>query len=355
VIIYPRRLPRRTNRQQLTLALVIGLGLGVILGCLVVAGLTVQQIRLAALPPSPTPAQTATPAPTITLAPPRTAAAGVPGSFAASTPTFKSTPRLIAPHFLVGRPVTPDVAMSVPDPVYLYGTTEQRTYEVHHGEDFENPIGTPLFAVADGTIVAAGSDDQPICGDNGQVVCGTTIEPGGYYGNLVVIQLTQSYQGQRVFALYGHMSQIAVSFGDRVKQGDPIGQIGMSGVAIGPHIHFEIRIGTDDYAHTRNPILWTKPLAGHGSLVGRYTDSQGKPIAGALVDIYRADNTFVHETETYSRDQWPPVNSDEYLGENFAMGDLPAGDYLVRIFGQQFQQQVTIVDGKLTFVELGGQ
>lgn len=354
MINYPRHTPRPIIRQQLYLALAIGLGVGVILGCLVIAGLAVQQISLAAVPPSPTEARTATRAATITLAPPRTVVSGTPGAFVLTTPVPRPTPLVIAPHFLVGRPLIPGVAMISPDPVYLYGTTEQGTYEVHHGEDFENPIGTPLYAVADGTIVTAGNDEQPICGDNGRTICGPRTDSGGYYGNLVVIQLAQRYQGQPVFALYGHMSQIAVSFGDGVKQGDPIGAVGMSGVAIGPHIHIEIRIGTNDYAHTRNPILWMKPLAGRGSLAGRYTDPQGKPIRAALVDIDRAGNTLVNETETYSRDQWPVVNSDNDLGENFAVGDLPAGDYIVRIFGQQFEQAVTIADGKLTYVELGG-
>jgi murein DD-endopeptidase MepM/ murein hydrolase activator NlpD len=151
------------------------------------------------------------------------------------------------------------------------------------------------------------------------------------------------------------MDQITVSTGDQVKQGDPIGEIGMTGVADGPHVHFEIRLGTNDYAHTRNPILWMTPLAGRGSLAGRYVDSKGNLVRTfALVDIYRADNSFLFETETYGRDGRPAVNSDDELGENFAMGDLPAGDYIVRIAGQQFSSRVTIEAGKLSFVEVGG-
>ena len=128
----------------------------------------------------------------------------------------------------------------------------------------------------------------------------------------------------------------------------------MSGVAIGPHVHFEIRLGANDYSHTRNPVLWMTPLAGHGSLAGRYTNAQGSFVGGALVDIYHGDGTFYHETETYSQDRWPAVNPDDDLQENFAMGDLPAGSYLVRIYGQPFEQSVAIEDGKLSFIQIGG-
>jgi hypothetical protein len=230
--------------------------------------------------------------------------------------------------------------------------------DVHHGEEFVNPVGTPLYAVADGIVVVAGSDIKPICGDAGKSVCGRDTSPefGGFYGKLVVIQLAQTYENQRIYALYGHMSKIGVSAGDSVKQGDPVGEIGGSGVAQGgAHLHFEIRINTNDYAHTRNPILWMAPLPGRGSLAGRYTDMKGNLIRGAIVDVYRgSDNKLIYETETYGHDRWPDVNSDDQLGENFGIGDIPAGDYVVRIQGQPYAARVTISEGRLSFVEMGG-
>ncbi len=261
----------------------------------------------------------------------------------------------------MGRPVATSLALINPlvnpDPVYLYGTTELGQLDVHHGEEFENPIGTPLYAVADGTIVTAGIDAQPICGDDGKTVCGRDLSPdsGGYYGRLIVIQLDRSYNGQRVFALYGHMDKSVVAVGDKVKQGDPVGEIGMSGVALGPHVHFEVRLGTNDYAHTRNPILWMTPLPGRGSLAGRFTDAKGTLVRGAVLSISRADDSgFSLSTETYSRDRWLSVNSDDDLGENFAMSDLLPGDYSVRVVGQPYTARVTIQEGTLSFVELGG-
>jgi murein DD-endopeptidase MepM/ murein hydrolase activator NlpD len=372
--------PRNRILQQIVIALVGGVALGCVLGALVIATIAVQPIVLAALPKSPTPTFTATLPPTITLAPSRTATltgtpvpptstrlptvpatstltgtVGTPAPAATRTAVAVRTPRPAVQHYMVGRPVVSNAQKITPSLIYLYGTTQKGDYDVHHGEEFENPTGTSLVAAADGTVVTAGSDEQPICGDDQNTVCGAMIYSGrGFYGKLVVIQLSQTYKGQRVFALYGHMNRIGVAVGDQVKAGDPIGEIGMSGIADGPHVHFEIRVGTNDYGHTRNPILWMNPLDGRGAIVGRYTDSKGNLIRGALVDVYRSDNSFMFETETYGRDRWPAVNSDDDMGENWAVPDLAAGDYVIRINGQPIAQRVTVQDGKLSFVELGG-
>jgi murein DD-endopeptidase MepM/ murein hydrolase activator NlpD len=366
-----------TLRFEIIIALIVGIALGCIFGSIAIIGMTLQPVVVAAfvkspthtptpyptlapasatpMPPSATPTRTATstptPSPTLTATPPLSATNGV-------TPTRSAvatrTPRSVVQHFLLGRPVGANVPMNYPDPIYLYGTTEGGQYDVHHGEEFENPIGTPLYAVADGTIVTAGTDAIPVCGDDYHTVCGASLSPdtNGFYGKLIVIRLDQDYNGQAVFALYGHVSSISVEVGDDVKQGDLIGNIGMSGVALGPHVHFETRLGSNDYAHTRNPILWMTPLPGRGALVGRYTDAKGNVVRGASVNLYRSDDSFLFSTETYGRDKYPPVNSDDDMGENFAVGDLPAGDYSIRIGG--YAQRFTIQDGKLSFVEIGG-
>jgi hypothetical protein len=73
------------------------------------------------------------------------------------------------------------------------------------------------------------------------------------------------------------------------------------------------------------------------------------------VNLYRADaDTFLYTTESYSRDKWPAVNSDDDMGENFAMPDLLPGDYIVRISGQPYASRVTVKPGALTFVDMGG-
>ncbi len=360
-------------------AVIIGSLLGCILGAVVLAVFALPPLVVAALPKSPTPTDTPFRPATITLAPVRTAtftrvpvtsamstqtpdATTISATVATRTPTSTKTPIPtktaipVVQHFLIGRPLFPPAGRVIPNWVYLYGTTEKGDLPVHHGEDFdENPVGTPLYAVADGTVVVAGPDEQPVCGDQGRTLCGPFTQPGGFYGNLVVIQLAQSYKGQPVYALYGHMSKVTATKGASIKTGDPVGAVGGTGVADGgSHLHLEIRLGTNDYAHTRNPILWTTPVAGRGSLAGEYVDAKGAFIRGALVNIYKADGTFVAATETYSRDRYAAVVSDDEIGENFAVGDLPVGEYIVKIDGQSFSQRVTVAEGKLSFIGLGG-
>ncbi|MCL4394277.1 MAG: M23 family metallopeptidase [Chloroflexi bacterium] len=254
---------------------------------------------------------------------------------------------------MFGRPLALDAPEPSPDSVYLYGTTELGKYEVHHGVDFDlNPIGVPVYAVGDGVVVTAGDDRQPLCGSSGNEVCGRFLE---YYGLVTVVRLDQGYRGQILYALYGHQSRIQVQVGQRVRRGDAIGTVGMTGIAIGPHVHFEIRFGTNDYAGTLNPMLWLSPLPGRGVLAGRYVDREGNLVRGAIVDFFRSQEPtkLYRETETYGADEQPSVNSDDGLGENFVIGDLPAGDYIVRVVGTAFTARVTVAAGRLSFVAVG--
>ncbi|MEH6565740.1 MAG: peptidoglycan DD-metalloendopeptidase family protein [Halopseudomonas sp.] len=89
----------------------------------------------------------------------------------------------------------------------------------HKGVDYAAATGTPIKATGDGRVVSAGRK--------------------GGYGNAVVIQHGQKYQ-----TLYGHMSRFArgISAGTNVTQGQIIGYVGMTGLATGPHLHYEFRV-----------------------------------------------------------------------------------------------------------------
>lgn len=348
----------------------VALGIGSVLGCciggLVLAILAGYPIVVSALAPTSTPSPTPTVRflPTITLAPtptrtptftptPLDALTTVTPPAVTRTPlALRATPKPVTPHFWLARPVPSNAPTQHPALTYLYGTTARGNYDVHHGVEFVNPTGTPVLAVGEGVIVTAGNDTQQrLCGDDGKRVCGRDIN---FYGNLVVLQLDRSYNGQRVFALYGHLSKISVNVGDRVKTGDVLGEVGMTGIALGPHLHFEVRVGVNDYAHTRNPILWLVPLNGRGTLAGRLSDGKGNLLRGAIVNLYRAEpEAFLYGIETYSRDDAPPINSDDEFGENFAFPDLVPGDYIVRVQNQQYAIRITVEAGKLTFIELG--
>ena len=89
----------------------------------------------------------------------------------------------------------------------------------HEGIDLPAPVGTPVFAAADGRVVYAGN------GIRG-------------YGNLIVIK----HAGDLITA-YAHNSVLLVSQGQSVGAGDRIALVGQSGHATGPHLHFEVRRG----------------------------------------------------------------------------------------------------------------
>jgi len=85
---------------------------------------------------------------------------------------------------------------------------------MHRGLDFRGGQGTPIVAVADGTVARAGW--------------------AGGYGN----QVRLNHAGG-LSTSYSHMSRFAVSPGSRVRQGQVIGYIGSTGLSTGPHLHFE--------------------------------------------------------------------------------------------------------------------
>ena len=90
----------------------------------------------------------------------------------------------------------------------------------HMGTDYAAPIGTPVHAAGDGHVSFAG-------------------QRGGY-GNAIVLT-----HGANVSTLYGHMSRFArnMHVGTRVQQGEVIGYVGMTGLATGPHLHYEYLTG----------------------------------------------------------------------------------------------------------------
>ena len=88
----------------------------------------------------------------------------------------------------------------------------------HRGVDYAAPTGTPVQASGDGKIIFRGVQ--------------------GGYGNAVVIQ-----HGGNITTLYGHLSRFgAARLGGRVRQGETIGYVGKTGLATGPHLHYEYRV-----------------------------------------------------------------------------------------------------------------
>jgi murein DD-endopeptidase MepM/ murein hydrolase activator NlpD len=95
------------------------------------------------------------------------------------------------------------------DPVY-------KTTKFHAGLDFAAPIGTPIYATANGTVEVAGNT-------------------GNGYGNHVVINNGYGYS-----TLFGHMFRVKVHPGQKVLRGEVIGWVGNTGKSTGPHCHYEV-------------------------------------------------------------------------------------------------------------------
>ena len=286
--------------------------------------------------PTPTPTPTWTPSPTPT--PSRTPTP-------TSTPTITPTPTTApaSAHLWLENPIDPSsTGDRTPGTFFPYGATGGGRYHLHHGVDYMNPAGTPVRSVAGGTVNVAGNDLETVYG----------LEPD-FYGNLVILELDQRFQGRPVYALYGHLSQVMVQSGQHVEPGDVVGLVGMTGVAIGNHLHLEVRLDRNDYGSTRNPVLWLRPEAGQGTLAGLVLDAKGQPIPEIPVTFFRASepNKWWRQTQTYAATE---INADDQLGENFALAYVPAGDYLVKVqVGKKsFVKPVTVRAGDVGFVRI---
>ena len=90
-----------------------------------------------------------------------------------------------------------------------------RGYEFHSGIDITAPQGSKVLATADGVVEFAGWY--------------------GDYGKTVIIRHPSGY-----LTLYGHLSQVDVKEGQKVKAGDVVGRVGSTGRSTGPHLHYEV-------------------------------------------------------------------------------------------------------------------
>jgi len=155
-------------------------------------------------------------------APTRTAPAGSTGTVAAKGPPVKATPSAGA--------TAAAPAGSLPD--QYVGTLQwpleagvvssefgERWGKMHKGIDLAADVGEPVYAIAPGEVIYAGS------GLRG-------------YGNVVILR----HDRQRT-SLYAHNSALNVKLGDMVARGAVVAQLGSTGHSTGPHVHFEIRDG----------------------------------------------------------------------------------------------------------------
>jgi murein DD-endopeptidase MepM/ murein hydrolase activator NlpD len=244
------------------------------------------------------------------------------------------------------RPIAPEYNDKI-DQTYRYGSTMGGNFQEHQGVEFNDPDGTPVRAIGSGVVAYAGPAEA---------------------GALTVAirhdtTLSADRNHRHIFSTYYHNSELRVREGQRVSAGDVIALVGNTGRATNDHLHLEIHAApTTDVrpivdslerfpAFTTNPELWLKPLPGTGIVAGQVLDHAGRLVAQARIyGIVKLEppETPLSFVETYGTHAHPhPV----YL-ENFAIGDVPEGTYVLgtEIAGRQVYREVVVEAGKLTWV-----
>jgi murein DD-endopeptidase MepM/ murein hydrolase activator NlpD len=121
----------------------------------------------------------------------------------------------------------------------------------HKGLDIAGPIGTPIYATADGIIGRA------------QWVSG--------YGKYVEVE-----HGNAIQTRYGHLSAMNVYSGQRVRKGDIIGFMGSTGRSTGSHLHYEVRIAGEPV----NPTSFLEPATNMSNILIASKDADSKSLGG---------------------------------------------------------------------------
>ncbi|HEX5337052.1 MAG TPA: M23 family metallopeptidase [Gallionella sp.] len=137
------------------------------------------------------------------------------------------------------------------------------TWRAHKGVDYAAPIGTRVRAVSDATVAFVGKQ-------NG-------------YGNVVMLQ-----HANGISTVYGHLSRFTSGLhrGQKVAQGEDVGFVGMTGLATGPHLHYEFRINGEH----RDPLKVALPTAVPlpANRIAEFK-AQARPLLDQL-DILRGSN-----------------------------------------------------------------
>lgn len=233
------------------------------------------------------------------------------------------------------------------DQTYRYGSTMGGNFQQHQGVEFNNPDGTPVHAVLAGEVVHAGPAEAGAL--TVSVRHDTTVRSRG-----------KTY---RLYSTYYHNSALEVKAGDRVRSGQLLARVGNTGRATNDHLHLELAASPTDSIraivdstqrfppYTTNAELWLVPLSGTGIVAGQAFDAGGDPVPQAriygLVKPEPTETPFSF-AETYGE----RGHSHPLYGEHFAVGDVPAGNYVVgtEIGGRKVLRRVVVEPGKLTWV-----
>jgi len=304
--------------------------------------------------PSPTPAATPTAPPTATplpspatpLTPTPDPALGLPCPDPVPVKPDYAAYTLTAGPWPTPDPAAASPPLSLANPLpeagrnagYPYGSDGSGRYLLHNGLDMADEDDALAVAPGDGTIILARDDIDELFGWR----C-------DWYGQVVVLRLDESHDGQPVYVLFGHVRDVQVVEGQRVARGEPLAREGTAGVATVAHLHLEVRVGANTFGSTRNPLLWLEPWSGSGVIAGRLVDPDGRAWQGVTVTLIDKDGGLLN-TFTYLDDPDHLIRPDPALGENFVFGPVAEGRYtvFVEVQGEEYRRTVEVRDGQLT-------
>jgi hypothetical protein len=260
-------------------------------------------------------------------------------------PSLYPAPFALSPHdhFYFNRPVGVD-EVNWPLPSYRYGGSFFAPDITHTGVDIVTPIGTAVVAAAPGQVLWAGvgllngddSEDDP-------------------YGYAIAIEHEFGWKNETLYTVYAHLSEIKVTKGQYINTGEIIGLSGDTGFTTGPHLHFEIRLGSNNFYRTLNPELWLTPPQGYGLIVGKLISLDGQLLVAQEVVITNTSTQKEWRGKSYS--SIFTVNGDPFYDENFVISDLPSGNYDIQILynGYYYKTNIDVDPGRITYFHFLGQ
>jgi len=257
-------------------------------------------------------------------------------------PTYEVPLALTAnDHFYFNRPLSLSTSHKL-NVDYRYGYYYPDEDVVHTGIDIAGSRGDAVLAAAPGKVIFAGFGLLNGANDSE--------DP---YGLAVMLRHSFSYEGYTIYTVYAHLDKVSVTKGAWLESGDKVGTIGMTGNTSGPHLHFEIRIENSNGDKVQNPELWLAPLVGYGVLAGQIETTYGMMMTTKTLWLKSLESGKTWTLITYA----PKTKQvDDYYRENFAIGDLPLGDYEISTYynGLIYKREIFIAPGAVNYIKFHG-
>ena len=316
------------------------IGIFLILGFLYAFPINHIPMQVAAETPAPSAASTLQPTPIIPTL--EFGSEPLMPTSAWGNPTYEVPLALTAnDHFYFNHPLSLSTSHKL-NVDYRYGYYYPDEDVVHTGIDIAGDRGDAVLAAAPGKVIFAGYGLLNGANDSE--------DP---YGLAVMLRHSFSYEGYTIYTVYAHLDKVSVTKGAWVESGDKVGAIGMTGNTSGPHLHFEVRIENSNGDKVQNPELWLAPLVGHGVLTGRIETTYGMIMTTKTLWLKSLESGKTWTLITYA----PKTKQvDDYYRENFAIGDLPLGEYEISIYynGLIYKQEFFIAPGAVNYIKFHG-